>query len=462
MPRPSEVAVLVLAAGKSRRIRSSLSKVLHPLWGVPVLRHVLEACSGLGPASVVVSPGAEDVRAALPAVAKAVTQPRALGTGHAVLCARRRLNGYGHVAVLAGDSPLLRPATLKSLVHEHLRRGNAATFLAAEMPDPRGYGRVLLDGRGGLARMVEERDALASEKSIRTVNAGAYVFRARDLWPALGRLNRRNRQKEFYLPDALLRMKDMGLPVGVRMLEDWTEALGVNTRSDLARAHEVLRWRKVEALMKEGVTFLDPRTAYVSPQARLGRDCVVEPSVFIGGATRIAPGCRIGMGCHIASSRLGAGAVIKPYSVLEEAVVGERATVGPFARLRPGTHVGAEARIGNFVETKKAVLGRGAKASHLSYIGDAVVGDGANIGAGVITCNYDGVHKNRTVVGNGAFVGSDVQLVAPVKVGRGAYVGAGSTVTKDVPAGALAVSRAEQRNIEGWAKRRAGRRQGKH
>jgi len=450
------LAIVVLAAGKGTRMRSRTAKVLHPLLGRPLLSWVLAALHGLpaGPRAVVVGHQAGEVARVLPPGFAPVLQRRLWGTGHAVRTARRSFAAAETVLVLAGDTPLLRPATLRRLLAAHRRRRPAPTLLTAELADPGGYGRIVRDGAGGVRAIVEHDDADDATRAIREVNAGVYCFEAAFLDRALGRLRAANRQEEYYLTDVVGLAVRAGRPVAAVRSADATEIAGVNDRVQLAQAAAALRLRELERLMRAGVTVEDPATTLVEPGVRVGADSVRRAGTRLEGATVIAAGCEIGPHAILRDVRLGRGARVRAFTVAEGAVLGPGAEAGPFARLRPGTVLGRGARVGNFVEAKKARLGAGTKAGHLSYLGDAVLGRGVNVGAGTITCNYDGYAKHETRIGDGVFVGSDTQLVAPVSVGRGAIVGAGTTVTRDVPADALALSRAPQENRPGYAARR--------
>jgi bifunctional UDP-N-acetylglucosamine pyrophosphorylase/glucosamine-1-phosphate N-acetyltransferase len=456
------LTVLVLAAGRGTRMRSSVAKVLHPVLGRPLLAWPLEIARALPAArrAVIVGHQAEAVTRVLPPGFETVLQEQTLGTGHAVRQARALFAGPGDTAVLSGDTPLLTAATVRRLLAVHRRRRAAVTFLTARPADPAGYGRVVRCGEGQVKAIVEHDDAPPAVREIREVNAGVYCFENRFLARALGGLRAGNRQEEYYLTDVVAAAVRARLPVLGVPCADPEEMLGVNDRAQLAYAHAVLRRRVLERLMRAGVTVVDPATTWVEPDVRIGADCVLFPGTTLQGATVVAAGCHLGPHTRVRDSRIGPGSVVRDCCVVEESAIGARCHVGPFAHLRPGTRLGAGARVGNFVETKKTHLGAGAKASHLSYLGDAEIGRRVNIGAGTITCNYDGVSKFRTTIGDDVFVGSDTQLVAPVSVGRGALIAAGTTVTKDVPAGALAVSRTPQKVVEGWAARRAAR-QGK-
>ena len=451
------VAAVVLAAGKGTRMRSGLAKVLHPMLGRPLLAYPLDACraAGVGPIVVVVGhqAGAVEEALAAPGVSFAF-QPEQQGTSHAVLCAAGALEGFeGTALILCGDVPLIRPGTLRALADAHRRAGALLTVLTMEPEDSTGYGRVVRDGAGRPARIVEEADASPEERAVREVNTGTYAAELPWLFHALETVGSDNRQGEVYLTDALEAAAREGRAASV-LLDDPDEVMGVNSRAHLARASAVLRERINLEWMEAGVTLEDPATTWIEPGVRIEADVTIGPGCRLAGGTRVCRGTRIDTGCVITDSEIGPGCLLKPYCVLTEARLEEGAQVGPFAHLRPGAVVGPEARVGNFVEMKKTVLGRGSKANHLTYLGDTTVGEGANIGAGTITCNYDGTHKHPTRIGNGAFIGSNSSLVAPVAVGDEATVAAGSTITKDVPDGALGVGRGKQRNVEGWARRK--------
>jgi len=450
------LTVLVLAAGRGTRMRSAVAKVLHPVLGRPLLAWPLEVARAL-PAThrgVIVGFQAEAVTKALPAGFEAILQPKLWGTGHAVRQARRLFAGEGDTVVLSGDTPLLTAATVRRLLADHRRRRATVSFLTARQADPTGYGRVVRDESGEVRAIVEHDDADAATLRVDEVNAGVYCFENRFLDRALGRLRAANRQEEYYLTDVIAAAVRARLAVAGVLCDDAEEMLGVNDRVQLARVHAVLRTRVLERLMRAGVTVVDPPSTWVEPGVRVGADSVLLPGTTLQGATVIGAGCRIGPHTRVRDSRIAQEALVRDCCVIEEATIGPRCQVGPFAHLRPGTRLAAGARVGNFVETKKTRLGAGAKASHLSYLGDAQIGRRVNVGAGTITCNYDGYSKFKTVIGDDVFIGSDTQLVAPVRVGKGALVAAGTTVTKDVPAGALALSRAPQKIVAGWADRR--------
>ena len=452
--------VVVLAAGKGTRMKSSLPKVLHPLAGRPIIDHVLRTVDELEPASIalVVGHGGDDVRSALagrrPAVDFAVQSPQ-LGTGHALLQAESLLSGQsGTLLLLSGDVPLLEAGTLHRLLERHQSTGAAATVLTAELNDPYGYGRIVRDSSGKISRIVEERDASGAERGIREINSGIYAFDLAPLFAALHGLATDNAQGEYYLTDLIAIYRHQGRVVETLCVESAAELRGVNSRVDLAELTAVVRGRRNRELMLSGVTLEDPDTTYVDADVTIGPDTVIGPGVILQGRTTIGSNCRIHAGARLTNAALGDGVIVLDRSVIVDSRVGHGAQVGPFAHLRPGSDVGEGARVGNFVELKKTRLGRGSKANHLAYLGDATIGADVNIGAGTITCNYDGVKKQPTVIEDGAFIGSDSQLVAPVTVGRGAYVAAGSSITHDVPADALAIGRAQQHNKSEWAARR--------
>ncbi len=449
--------VVVLAAGVGSRMRSTLPKVLHRVAGRTLLDAVLDAAAPLAASRTVVVVGRdrERISAALDGrdVRWAVQDPP-LGTGDAVRSAREALGDGGPIVVLAGDTPLLRSDTLARLVALQREGGLAAAFLTFRPPDPGDFGRVVRDRAGRPTGIVEARNCSASQRRIGEVNAGVYCFAADALWRALERVGRNPVSGEFYLTDTIALLAKGGGRVAAIAAEDWREAWGVNTRRDLAAAEELEHRRGIERVLDAGVTVLDPATVRIGPKVTLAPDVVLHPFVSLEGRTALSEGCAVLSFTRVLDTTMAPGSTIGPHCDSEGAVIGPRAHVGPYSRLRPGTVLEEDVRVGNFVETKNAVLGRGVKALHLAYLGDAEVGANANIGAGVITCNYDGEKKHRTSVGEGAFVGTDSQLVAPVTVGRGAYVAAGTTVTEDVPDGALAISRTGQVNKAGWAARR--------
>jgi bifunctional UDP-N-acetylglucosamine pyrophosphorylase / glucosamine-1-phosphate N-acetyltransferase len=449
--------VIILAAGLGTRMKSATIKILHRAAGRPIIDYVLDLAADLSPNPPVMVVGhqRDKVQEAVGSRARYAVQEQQHGTGHAVLQAAPELEASEiaskRVLILSGDVPLTRPETLRNLLAEHERAGNALTLLTMKLSEPAMYGRILRDPDGTVARIVEAKDASDDEKRIDEVNAGIYVFEGAHLFDNLRNLSPDNAQKEYYLTDLLKTIRDGGHRVGAVIAADPVEALGVNSRADLAEVENEIQRRVVTKLMSEGVTFRNPSTVVIDSTVTIGSDTVIYPFVTLEGTTRIGQDCVIEPGVHLINVTIGNNVHIKTGTVAEDAVIEEEASVGPYAHLRPGTQLGRRVKVGNFVETKKAVFGEGAKASHLSYIGDAEIGADVNIGAGTITCNYDGKQKHQTIIEDGAFIGSDSQLVAPVRIGRGAYVGAGSTITKDVPADALALSRSAQRVIEGWA-----------
>jgi len=450
-------AALILAAGEGTRMKSGLPKVAHPVLGVPMIRLVVAAAreAGCDPVVVVTGHGAHVVEGIL-AGESCVRQDRQLGTGHAVMCAREALGGFeGSLLVLSGDTPLMRPATLRGLAAACAEAGAAMALLTARVPDPM-LGRIVRGADGSVDRIVEAKDATTAEAAIDEVNTGTYCFDAGALFAHLDRLGTDNAQGEYYLTDMVSLFRGEGLPVVALTTDDPAEGMGVNTRVQLAEAAAVLQRRVNEAHMLAGVTMTDPSLVWVSPTVRLGRDVVLEPMTFLYGDTVVEDGAVVGPSARVTDSTIGAGAVVDS-SVLREVQVGPGATVGPMGYLRPGTKLAPNAKTGAFVEVKNATVGEGSKVPHLSYIGDAEIGAGVNVGAGSITCNFDGRRKHRTVIGDGAFIGSDTMLVAPVTIGERAVTGAGSAIAKDVPAGALGIERTEQRNVAGWADRRAAR-----
>jgi len=448
--------VIILAAGLGTRMKSGTIKILHRAAGRPIIDYVLDLAADLSPNPPVMVVGyqREAVQKSVGDRARFAVQEEQKGTGHAVLQAAPQVDPRRRVLILSGDVPLTRIDTLRRLLDEHSTSGNALTLLTMKLADPGLYGRIVRDAHDNVARIVEAKDASDVEKLIDEVNAGIYVFDGEHLFDNLRNLKPENAQKEYYLTDLLKVIRDAGHRVGAVVAENPIEALGVNSRAELAQVENEIQRRVVERLMSEGVTFRNPSTVVIDSTVTIGPDTVVYPFVTLEGTTRIGEGCVIDPGVHLNNVTVGDDVHLKTGTVAEDAIIEDEANVGPYAHLRPGTRLGRRVKVGNFVETKKATFGEGAKASHLSYIGDAEVGADANIGAGTITCNYDGVRKHQTIIEDGAFIGSDSQLVAPVRIGRGAYVGAGSTITKDVPPDALALSRTPQRVIEGWAGRK--------
>jgi bifunctional UDP-N-acetylglucosamine pyrophosphorylase/glucosamine-1-phosphate N-acetyltransferase len=452
-----ETHVVVLAAGKGTRMKSERPKVLHDVHGRPMLSRVLDVAATLSPASVVVVLGykanlVRDAYVASPV--RFVVQEPQLGTGHALIQALPALGGAtGDVLLLYGDVPLLKPATLAALLSRHREDGAAATVLTAETSQPFGYGRIVRK-EGAIVGIVEERDASAGERAITEINAGIYALALEPLAEAMAALTPANAQGEYYLTDLVGIYRRRGLGVSTLRIASADELIGVNSRRELAEVSRIVRTAKIEELMAAGVTVLDPSTTYVDSDVTVGPDTVLHPNVYLEGQTRIGGACDIQAGSRLVNATVGDRVTVRNYCIITDSVIASDAVLGPFAHLRPGSDVGAEAHIGNFVELKKTRFGRRSKASHLTYLGDSTVGEDVNIGAGTITCNYDGVKKHPTVIGDKAFIGSDSQLIAPVTIGPGAYVAAGSSITRDVPAEALAIARGHQENKEGWVTRK--------
>jgi bifunctional UDP-N-acetylglucosamine pyrophosphorylase / glucosamine-1-phosphate N-acetyltransferase len=451
-----EFAVVILAAGKGTRLKSNLAKVLHRAGGRTLVEHVVAASEGLGTRgiNVVVGHQAEDVTALVERIgARAILQQPQRGTGHAMLMARRALAGAKHALVLPGDAPLVRTETLAALIRKHVEGNAAATMLTALLADPTGYGRVIRGADGRVTAIVEQADLAENQREVNEINSSIYCFDLAKLWPVMNEIKPTNAQKEIYLTDAIGLLVKRGETV-LAETGDAEEILGCNTRAELAEVDRVFRRRTANRLMAEGVTIQFPDTVVIDPQVRVGADTVIEANVQLLGETRVGANCLIRVGSIISHTTIGEGVVIKPYSVINASRLADDTQAGPFAHLREAAEVREGARIGNFVEVKKSTVGEGVKAMHLTYLGDAKVGEGTNVGAGTITCNYDGVHKHPTTIGKRVFIGSDSALVAPVKIGDGAYVGAGSVITENVPADALAVARGRQVNKPGWAKAR--------
>ena len=453
--------VVILAAGKGTRMKSARPKVLHRVAGQPLIEHVLACAATLRPASttVVIGHQAGELTAALAAhrsLAFVVQEPQ-LGTAHALMTTESALAGKsGMLVLLSGDVPMLTPETLQTLVDRHKRAGAAATVVTAVVDDPYGYGRVIRNGER-IARIVEQKDASPAEREIREINSGIYAFSLDGLFDAVRSIAAENAQKEYYLPDLVAIYRQRGLIVEAVTVSNPDEIRGINSRVELAAVSRIVRDQKTAELMAAGVTIEDPATAYIDAGVTVGADTILHPGVSLEGSTTIGAGCEIHSGARICDSQIGDRVVILNHCVIVHARVADDACVGPFAHLRAESDVRANARVGNFVELKKTVLGAGSKANHLAYLGDATIGEKVNIGAGTITCNYDGTNKNQTVIEDGAFVGSDSQLIAPVTIGRGAYVGSGSTIRENVPAGSLAVSAGKQRNIDGWVEQKKKR-----
>ncbi len=456
---PRTLAAVVLAAGRGKRMKSARPKVLHDVCGRPSLWHVLTAVGAARPSTLVVV-----VRERGDQVEEAVTtwglkpeptfvyQGTPLGTGHAVGAAEAAVGDADDVLVLSGDDPLVGGDHVRALLAAHRRSKTSATILSTTLEDPTGFGRVIRRG-GELVEIVQEVDASPEQLQVREVSTLVYAFRREDLFKALPLVGRENKQGEYYLPDVISILKDKGEKVGVLGV-DLGGGLGLNSRGGLAEVSRIMRRRTIQRHMENGVTFVDPATAYVDVDVTIGVDAVILPFTFLQGTTRVGGRCRIGPGTQVVDSTVEEEAEVT-FSIVRGARIGPRVSVGPYASLRPGTDIAEGGKAGTFVEMKATRVGKKSKVPHLAYMGDATIGEGVNVGAGTITCNYDGYEKHPTVIDDDAFIGSDTMLVAPVKVGKGAVTGAGSAITKDVPAGALVVERAEQRVVPGYAKRRA-------
>jgi len=450
--------VVILAAGKGTRMKSALPKVLHRVGGLPMIEHVIRTAKALAPSSITIVIGhqGDALKTALSSQAGLtfVVQEPQLGTAHALLTTEPALKGAsGTLVLLSGDVPLLAANTLKTLVDRHQAAGAAATVVTAVVDDPTGYGRIVRSGEK-IARIVEHRDATDQERAIREINSGIYAFDLGGLFDALRNIAAENAQREYYLPDVIALYRTQGRGVETQVVANVDEIRGINSRLELAAVGRIVRQNKNAELMASGVTIEDPATTYVDPGVTIGTDTILHPGVSIEGHTTIGGGCEIHSGVRIVDSRLADRVTVNNHCVITESTLHPGATVGPFAHLRGGAVVSDNARVGNFVEMKKATLGPGSKAMHLAYLGDAQIGAKVNIGAGTITCNYDGEKKHQTTIEDGAFIGTDSQLVAPVTIGKGAYVGTGTTVRENVPPGSLAVSAGKQRNLEGWVEKK--------
>ncbi len=452
------LAAVILAAGESKRMRSRTVKVLHQLLGRSLIDYPVELArsAGADPVVVVLGIQAEEVKKHLrEEPVRFAVQKKQLGTGHAVLSARSALKGFnGDVLILYGDVPLLKKDTIRKLIRSHRRKKARLSLLVTHMPDPKGYGRIIRDHSGHLVHIIEEADCAREQRGIKEVNPGIYCADCGWLFQALPRIKSDNRKVEFYLTDLPALSVKSGSEVNTVAVQDFRETLGINTRAHLHRAQVFLGERINARHLESGVTMEDPAHTYIETGVRIGPDTYLEPGVRLTGRTRIGSDCWIQAQARISHSIIEKGVEIRAGSVIEESLVRTGATVGPMAHLRPGSVVGRGAHIGNYVELKKAVVGDGTKAAHLTYLGDARIGRNVNIGCGTITCNYDGEKKWKTVIGDDVFVGSDTQLIAPVRVGRGAYLGSGSTISKDVPPHSLALTRAPQVHKPGWVKRR--------
>jgi bifunctional UDP-N-acetylglucosamine pyrophosphorylase / glucosamine-1-phosphate N-acetyltransferase len=454
----SELHVVVLAAGKGTRMKSRLPKVLHKIGGLTIIERVLRTAAALDPNSItiVVGHGADEVKGSLArrASVQFAEQEQQLGTGHALLQTRPHLEGKkGTVVLLSGDAPLLTVDSLKALIATHTEAQASATVITANFPRPFGYGRIVRTS-GRISKIVEERDATSAQKAIGEINSGIYAFDLAPLFSALDSIGTANKQGEYYLPDLVAIYRKQKRAVATWTVGRADEIRGINSRAELAEVTTMVRQQKNEELMAAGVTLIDPATTYVDADVVVGPDTVIYPCVFLEGSTKIGAACEIQSGARIFNSTIGDRVCVRNHTVVTDSTVEAGAFLGPFAHIRPGSRVGEDAHVGNFVELKKTDMGKGAKANHLAYLGDSTIGEKTNVGAGTITCNYDGEKKHQTVIGAGVFVGSNSTLVAPVTLADGSYIAAGSAVTTDVPAGALAIGRARQENKQGWVARR--------
>jgi bifunctional UDP-N-acetylglucosamine pyrophosphorylase / glucosamine-1-phosphate N-acetyltransferase len=450
----NDLAIVILAAGKGTRLKSSLAKVLHRAGGRTLVEHVLRACAPLKAKKTIVVVGhqADSVTAVVePLGAEAILQQPQNGTGHAMKVARRALGRAKYAIVLPGDAPLIRTETLKALLAAQRSADASATILTAVLADPSGYGRILRKSASSVSAIVEESQLTDNQREINEINSAIYCFTLQNLWPSLAQVRPNNKHREMYLTDAVAVMATSGETVLAQVAEDSREVLGCNTRLDLAAVDRVFREWKRHSLMESGVTIQLPETVLIDPDVTAGEDTVIEPGVQLLGSTKIGARSTIRTGSVLADAVLGDDVTVEAHSVVAQSRIDSGVVIGPFARLRSGAHLKSGSRIGNFVEVKNSTIGEGTKAMHLTYLGDAKIGAKTNIGAGTITCNYDGFHKHPTSIGNRVFIGSDSALVAPVRIGDNAYVAAGSIITENVPADALGIARGRQVNKPRWA-----------
>jgi len=454
-----DFAIAIMAAGKGTRLKSKRPKVLHEVGGKPLLAHVIRAASEVVPTTkifVIIGYEAEKVRAAVAHTGvNFVLQAEQRGTGHAIQTASHDLSRFSNFLVLSGDAPLIRPETIRRIRDFHIEQQAAMTILTACPADPTGYGRVLREGSTNrVAAIVEQKSLRSDHADVGEINSGFYAFRAEPLFANIDRLSTNNAHKEYYLTDVAALLVARNEKVMAIRAEDPDEVLGGNTIAELVSLDANMRMRKAKELMSQGVTIFRPETCVIDEDVSVGADTTIEPFVQLLGKTTIGENSRIRSYSIISNSQVASGVTVHPGSIIEGSSIDSGAIIGPYSHVRPGSEIGEGAHVGNFVETKKARLGRGSKANHLTYLGDADIGAGVNVGAGTITCNYDGVHKHKTVIEDGVFVGSDSTLVAPVKIGQGAYIGAASCITRDVPADSLALGRGMQVVKEGWAKKK--------
>ncbi len=454
--KSNDLVVAILAAGEGTRMKSKYPKVLHPLAGMPMINYVLDIALSLNAQKILVVVGhkAEQVKQGLAGYnIEFVMQPEQLGTGDAVRRVKEHLGDFeGNILILNADVPLISRETLLDLVNQH---GQCPiTMLTTKLDNPTGYGRIIRDSYGDVRGIVEEKDASSAQKKVKEICSGIYCFQAAYLFDALSRLTTNNAQGEYYLTDVIGIFRRKGIPIHTHCTENSMEVLGINDRVQMAKASKFIRQEILKRLMRNGVTIIDPQNTYIDYRTTIGRDTIIEPTVMICGKCVIGEDCHIGPFTVIKDSQLQDGVTVQNSCSIDQSIIKENAAIGPFARIRPESVIEEGARIGNFVETKKTTVGKGSKVSHLTYLGDAVLGEGVNIGAGTITCNYDGDKKHKTTIKDGVFVGSGSQLVAPVTVGEKSYIGAGSTITQDVPAYSLALTRAKETQKPKWVKRR--------
>lgn len=451
----TNIYAVILAAGKGTRMKSKLYKVLHPVCGKPMVEHVIDHISDLHTNKIVtvVGHGAEKVKSYLEGKSEFALQEEQLGTAHAVMQAESILGEEeGCTLVVCGDTPLIKSSTMEALVNFHKKQQAKATILTAYTEQPDGYGRIIRNEQGMVEKIVEHKDATAEERQVKEINTGTYCFDNRYLFDTLKKVSNNNAQGEYYLPDVIEILKNAGEKVAAYQTEDFSETLGVNDRVALSQAEKIMQKRINEQHMRNGVTLISPDNTFIGPDVAIGSDTVIHPGTVLSGNTSIGAECEIGPNSEVSSCQIGDGTVIC-HSVAADSEIGSHVAIGPFAHIRPASHIHDDAKVGNFVEIKKSVFGKGSKASHLSYIGDAEVGSGVNIGCGSITVNYDGKNKFLTKIEDDVFIGCNSNLVAPVTVGKGAYVAAGSTITNDVPGEALSIARARQVNKENYAEK---------
>lgn len=451
-----DTAVIIMAAGKGKRMKSNLPKVLHNLAGKPILNYVLETVNQLEVKRKILIVGykSNKIKELIGDKIESVEQKEQLGTAHAVLITKKLLSGFkGDVLILSGDVPFLTIKTLKKLLKYHQDNNFCCTLLSAVLKKPKGYGRIIRDKKGEIKGIIEEADLSADRKKINEINSGIYCFNKEKLFQVLEKITTDNKQGEYYLTDTVKILLNEGLTIGNIIIKDYSEILGINNRSDLADASKKVNQKTLQDLMVQGVTIVDTNSTFIEQGVKIGQDSIIYPFTIIEKNTKIGKNCIIGPNSHLIDSRIEKGVKVWA-STIEDSNIEEEAKIGPYAHLRPGTVVKKGAKIGNFVEVKKSTIGEGSKASHLTYLGDTIIGKRVNIGAGTITCNYDGEKKNKTIIEDGVFIGSNNTLVAPVKLWKDSYTGAGSTITEDVPAGNLAIARSRQKNISGWRKKK--------